>query len=412
MLKVEEWLLTRDLYSEGLNISEISRRTGYARETVRKYLSKKTAPESQRRPPKPSKLDPYKHYLQEKINEGPYTAARLFREIKEMGYDGGLTIVKDFIRKIRPKQGVPAVLRYETKPGVQAQVDWGEVGKVEVDGNLKKLFCFSMVLGYSRMRFVEFTLSTDTPTLLQCHLNAFQYFGGYTQEILYDNMKQVVIRRMLKSSDSEWNSLFEDFFKYYGFVPRLCRPYRPQTKGKIESTIGYIKRDLVLGIKDSSLENLNCQALTWIKRVNSSVHGTTNEIPLERLKDENLISLDQVIPYKVIKIETRKVSKDCYISYLGNKYSIPYKFAGIIAELHISDGKLQVYIDNENICEHEIFSGNCGVIRKKEHFKGLLSEILKEKPACRTTSKVPIKFSGPEVEKRSLEIYEAFSRGG
>lgn len=412
MLKVEDWLLIRDLYSQGFSISEISRRTGLARATVRKYLKTKTAPEAQKRPPKSSILDPYKPYLEEKVNEGPYTAARLFREIQEMGYNGEITIVQDFIRKIRPKQGLQAVLRYETKPGIQAQVDWGEVGKVEADGNLKKLFCFSMVLGFSRMRYVEFTLSTDTTTLLQCHINAFHYFGGCTQEILYDNMKQVVIRRALKSSDSEWNSLFEDFFKYYGFIPRLCRPYRPQTKGKIENTIGYIKRDFFLGGKFSSLENLNCQALAWLKRVNSSVHGTIHEIPLERLKDENLIPLDQVLPYKVVKIETRKVSRDCYISYLGNKYSIPYKFAGRPTELHISDGRIQVFVDNENICEHEIFSGNCRVIRKKEHFKGLLSEILKEKPACRATSQLPTKFSGPEVEKRSLDVYEAFSHGG
>ena len=287
-----------------------------------------------------------------------------------MGYDGEMTIVKDFVRKIRPKQGVLAVLRYETKPGIQAQVDWGEVGKVEVDGKIKKLFCFSMILGYSRMRYVEFTLSTDTPTLIQCHLNSFQYFGGCTQEILYDNMKQVVIKRALKSSDSEWNSQFEDFFKHYGFIPRLCRPYRPQTKGKIENTIGYVKRDLVLGAKFSSLENLNGQALEWLNRVNSSVHGTTHEIPLERFKEENLILQDQVPPYKVVKIETRKVSRDCYISYLGNKYSIPYKFAGRTAELHISDGKFQAYIDNESICEHEILSGNCRVSQEKGTFSG------------------------------------------
>ena len=96
--------------------------------------------------------------------------------------------------------------------------------------------------------------------------------------------------------------------------------------------------------------------------MNSSVHGTTHESPLERSKEENLILLDQVPPYKVVKIETRKVSKDCYVSYLGNKYSIPYKFAGRNAELHIFDGKLQVYIDNESICEHEILSGNCRVL--------------------------------------------------
>ncbi len=320
-------------------------------------------------------------------------------------------LVKDFIKEVRPKQEVLAVLRYETKPGIQAQVDWGEVGKVEIDGKIKKLFCFSMILGYSRMRYVELTLSTDTSTLLQCHLNAFQYFGGCTQEILYDNMKQVVIKRALKSSDSEWNLQFEDFFKYYGFIPRLCRPYRPQTKGKIENTIGYVKRDFVLGVKSNSLENLNGQALEWLKRVNSSVHGTTHEIPLERFKEENLILLDQVPPYKIVKLETRKVSRDCYVSYLGNKYSIPYKFAESIAELHIFDGKFQVYIDNEVVCEHEILPGNCRVIRKKEHFQGLLSEIQKQNSVSRNTSKILMKFSDPEVEKRSLEVYEAFSQG-
>ena len=190
--------MIRDLSSQNLSISEISRQTGFDRKTVRKYLQLKTLPEPQKRPGRKSKLDPFKSYILEKLKEGPYTAARLYREIKEMGFDGGKTIVKDFVKEVRPQQGVPAVLRYETKPGVQAQVDWAEMGTVEVDGKVKKLFCFNMILGYSRMRYVEFTLSIDTPTLIQCHLNAFEYFGGFTQEILYDNMKQVVIKRALK----------------------------------------------------------------------------------------------------------------------------------------------------------------------------------------------------------------------
>src|SRR5690606_26878908 len=113
-------------------------------------------------------------------------------------------------------------------------------GYVEIDGTQRKLYCFTMILGYSRMRYAEFTLQVDVHTLIRCHLNAFQYFGGYPQEILYDNMKQIVLKRGLKSSDSDWNSKFEDFFTHYGFVPRLCRPYRPQTKGKIENTVGFL----------------------------------------------------------------------------------------------------------------------------------------------------------------------------
>ncbi len=411
MLKEEDLFLIRDLSSQNLSISEIARQTGFDRKTVSKYLHLKTLPEPQKRSGRKSKLDPYKSYILEKLKERPYTAARLFREIKEIGFDGGMTIVKDFVREVRPEQGIPAVLRYETKPGVQAQVDWAETGTVEVDGKVKKLFCFNMILGYSRMRYVEFTLSIDTPTLIQCHLNAFEYFGGFTQEILYDNMKQVVIKRALKSSDSEWNSQFEDFFKCFGFIPRLCRPYRPQTKGKIENTVGYVKRDFFLGRQFTSLEGLNAQVHRWLERVNSAVHGTTYQIPLERFKEENLSPLDQVPPYKVVHKETRKVSRDCYISFIGNKYSVPYRFAGRTAELQIFEGKLEIYVDYEKICEHEILPGNCRVSRKKEHFQGLLSEILKENSKCRKDSQIPLKFSGPEVEKRSLDVYETFSEG-
>lgn len=290
--------MIRDLYSQGFGISEIARQTGFDRKTVKKYLKLKTLPEPQNRSGRKSKLDPFKPYILDKLKEGPYTAVRLYREIKEMGFEGGKTIVKDFVQKVRPKQGVPAVLRYETKPGIQAQVDWGELGTIEVDGKVKKLFCFNMILGYSRMRYVEFTMSIDTPTLIQCHLNAFEYLGGFTQEILYDNMKQVVIKRALKSSDSEWNSQFEDFFKFFGFIPRLCRPYRPQTKGKIENTVGYVKRDFFLGRKFTSLEDLNAQVHGWLERVNSTVHGTTYQIPLERFKEEDLNPRGQVPPYK------------------------------------------------------------------------------------------------------------------
>ena len=146
MLKEEELFLIRELSSQNLSISEISRQTGFDRKTVRKYLKIKTLPGPQKRPGRKSKLDLFKPYILEKLKEGPYTAARLYREIKEMGFDGGKTIVKDFIKEVRPKQGVPAVLRYETKPGIQAQVDWGELGTIEVDGKLKKLFCFNMIL--------------------------------------------------------------------------------------------------------------------------------------------------------------------------------------------------------------------------------------------------------------------------
>ncbi len=404
--------MIRELHAQGLSITEISDKTGFDRKTVRKYLSLTSVPEPKKRVKRESKLDKYRDYIIQKLNEGPFTAARLLRELQEMGFTGKYTIVKDFVRKVRPEQGIQAVYRYETKPGIQAQIGWSEFGRAEIDGKVLKLYCFNMILGYSRMRYIEFTVSIDVYTLMQCHLNAFRYFGRYTNEILYDNMKQVVITRALKSSDSEWNAKFEDFFRHYGFIPRLCRPYRAQAKGKIENNIGYVRRDFFLGRSFASIQDMNSQALLWLNRVNSSVHGTTHEIPLERLKSEELKPIDLVPEYFVIREEARKISRDCFISYLENKYSVPYKYAGREATLQIFDGKFRVIVGGEQICEHEILTGSGRESRNKEHFRGLLSEILKENKAAVNKPRCPLlKFESPEVEKRSLSVYDAFSGG-
>ncbi len=322
MLEMEEWFVLKDMYRQGMNISQIARQTGHDRKTVRIYVKSEELPVRKERVKKGSKLDTFKDYIVSRLKEGPFAASRLFKEIQEMGFAGKYTIVKDFVREVRPKQGVQAIYRYETKPGVQAQVDWSEFGKVEIDGKLLKLYCFSMILGYSRMRYIEFALSIDTSTLIKCHLNAFRFFGGYTKEILYDNMKQVVIKRAMKSSDSEWNPKFEDFFKHYGFIPRLCRPYRPQTKGKVENTIGFVRRDFFLGGNFGSVADINSQAITWLNRINSSVHGTTHEIPLERLKSEGLKPINGVPEYLVIREETRTISSDCFISVRQESYTM------------------------------------------------------------------------------------------
>lgn len=165
--------MLRELHNQGMSISEIAKKTGYNRRTVRKYVNSKVPPVAKKRSPKASKLDNYKDYITQRLKNYPLTASRIYREIQEMGFTGKYTIVKDFVREIRPETGVCAIYRYETRPGKQAQVDWGECGYIEIDGTTRKLFCFTMVLGYLRMRYAEFTLSIDVTTLIQCHLNAF-----------------------------------------------------------------------------------------------------------------------------------------------------------------------------------------------------------------------------------------------
>lgn len=403
--------MLRDLFDDGLSISEIARQTGHDRKTISKYINSETPPLRKKRTEKPGKLDPYKDYIIGRLNEHPLSALRLYREIQDQGFKGKYGIVKNFVREVKPKVDAPAIYRYETKPGIQAQVDWAECGKIEIDGKTRKLYCFTMILGFSRMRYAEFTLQTDVFTLIQCHKNAFHYFGGYPQEILYDNMKQIVLDRKQVSSESKWNSRFEDFFKHYGFIPRLCRPYRPQTKGKIESTVKFVKRDFFMGGDFASFSDINQQLQHWLFRVNASIQGTTHEIPAEKLKEEGLNKLDEVTPYQIAREESRKISSDSHLSYLGNKYSVPYKFAGRIARLQIWDTSFAVFVGNELVCRHEIIPGHGRVSRNKDHFKGLLSEILKHNSSPRSKCENIVRFKDSDVEKRPLSVYEAFCCG-
>lgn len=203
-------------------------------------------------------------------------------------------------------------------------VDSLEMHTVYEDGKWKRRYCFLLVLGCSRMRYIEFVTDMSTNILIRCHQNAFRYFGGYPEEILYDNMKQVVVKQLLKQEDSTLNRQFEDFAGFYGFKPILCRPYRGQTKGKVERTVRFVRDNFMIGIKYNSLADLNGQALAWCNKVNGKVHATINEIPFERLKKEGLSPLKR--EYIIDKINLRRVQKDCLISYAGNQYSVPAEY--------------------------------------------------------------------------------------
>jgi len=373
---------------------------------VQKYIKLENPSSPKKRSKKPSKLDDYKEYIINRLNAYPLTATRLYHEIVDLGFTGKYTIVREFVREIKPRSGVPAVYRYETKPGIQAQVDWGECGPIEIDDEQRKLYCFGMILGYSRTRYVEFSLHMDVFSLIQGHLNAFNYYGGFPREILYDNMKQIVQKRGHSSSESTWNPKFEAFFTHYGFIPRLCRPYRPQTKGKIENTVGYVKRDFLLGSEFDSFSAINANLQKWLHRVNSSVHGTTHEIPFERLKQEGLRQLDSIPPYHNIREVTRKISQDSFVSYLGNRYSVPYRYAGRTSKLQITESTFSVFVGSETVCTHEVLPGHDNVVRDKSHFQGLLSEILKQNSCPRTKGKPLFKFKEPDVQQRPLADYE------
>lgn len=371
-MKGDQWMDIRADYKKGLNYTEIGRKYGIDPRTAKRYAQSETKPKYTLSKKRSSILDKYKATIDELLKDAPYSAVRIQEIITEQGYEGKYTVVKDYVRSKKVEFNRQATIRFETMPGLQGQVDWAHFPDYRVykDGRNRKLYCFLMILGYSRMRYIEFVTDMSTETLLRCHNNAFRYFKGYPDEILYDNMKQVVVKRLLKQSESTLNSQFEDFAGFYGFKPILCRPYRGQTKGKIERTVSFVRSNLMIGIKYDTLEDLNNQAAAWCDKVNSKVHATTNKIPFKELIKENLNPLKR--EFMMDKIMLRKIGKDCLISYNGNKYSVPSKYAGKEGAVRVVGGILMIYHHGELIAQHRVDYSKNSMNVNPEHYKDLL----------------------------------------
>ena len=367
----EKWMEIRNERQKGLNYTEIARKHHIDPRTAKKYAESTTRPIYKLSEPKPSKLDPYKEQINMWLEEAPYNAVRILEKIKEQGFTGGRSIVQEYVRGKKEQLDEKATIRFETMPGLQGQVDWAffEDHVVLENGRSKKLYCFLMILGYSRMRYIEFVTDMNTNTLIRCHSNAFRYLHGYPEEILYDNMKQVVIKRLLKQEDSTLNRQFEDFAGFYGFKPILCRPYRGQTKGKVERTVAFVRDNFMIGIKYNSLDDLNGQALAWCNKVNGKVHATTGEIPFERLKKEGLSPLKR--EYIIDKINLRRVQKDCLISYAGNQYSVPAEYVGRDVAVVALDNMLAAYHEGKQIALHRISYQKRDMVVNAQHYRRL-----------------------------------------
>jgi len=386
--------MIREMREKGMSISEIARQMHMSRNTVKKHL-RLDKPLEYKRKERKSKLDPVKPIIKVLIDKYDLSAVRILEEIRKWGYNGSYTTLKRYCRTIRRERSIKAVYRFETDPGKQAQVDFGSFGAVEEDGISRKLYCFSYVLGYSRMRYAEFTTNISVQNLIRMHLNAFIHTGGIPSEILYDNMKQVVIERKIGASESKFNSLFLQFSEHYGFDVKLCYPHRPQTKGKVENSIKFIRNNFFAGREFSSLQDMNNQLSLWLENVNSRIHGSTGKIPMDLVREENLHPLDSIPEFRFRITEERKVSSDCYVSYKGNRYSVPWKYAGRIATVS-EEGSILKIVIGEDTYEHEILQGTGRISRKEEHFEGLLAA-LKDRNLHNYRM---------EVEKRDLRKYE------
>lgn len=341
MLHPEEWMEVKHLLRQGLSQRQVARRTGLSRNTVAR-LAAQPAPQPYARASQGSILDPYKDYLTERFRAYPLSAVRLLEEIRPMGYPGGVHLVREFLATLRTTQRRQelATVRFETAPGEQGQVDWCHCGVFsDALGQPVRVSAFVMVLGFSRMLFVEFTSSMELPELLRCHQQAFAFFGGWPRELLYDNMAQVRLPH-----SAQWNPLFLDFAQHYGFTPRTCRVRRPRTKGKVERAIGYLQSSFLAGRTFADLADLNAQGRHWLDHTaNVRLHATTGQRPVDLLPQEGLLPLSTATPYPVRQRSARKVSAEALVHFDRSTYSVPPEHVGrtVLVEEHGSELRIR-----------------------------------------------------------------------
>jgi transposase len=332
-----------ELKREGLSIKAIGDLLGYDRKTVRKYLvAPEALPTYGPRERSPGKLDPFRDYLVDRLKAGVWNAQVLLRELKQRGYQGGYTILKDWLQPQRASAKTVAVRRFETPPGKQAQVDWGHLGYLETESGPRKIWGFAITMGYSRRMWASAALDQKLGTLLRMHEAAFQEWGGVPEELLYDRMKTVWLGTD-ERGEVLWHPVFLDFARYWGFKPRLW-----------------------------DMDHFNLQTL--------------NGRP----------------PYPYLDDELRKVARDAYVPWRASRYSVHWKYAGKDVWVREHGPEVEVYCDNERIAVHQQAARKHQVITQRGHHEGIpLGSI-----GAGHKTLVHIREQTPSVEARPLAAYD------
>lgn len=313
--------------SQKMRVSDIARQFGITRETVRNALKKESFV-GRKCARRSSLLDPYKDEIMKILDDFPdLSARRILEKIRERGYQGHITILGDYLRESHVHRPEP-YLRLTSVPGLQAQVDWGHCGQFMVGQTIRPLYCFAIVLSFSRAIHLEFTMTMSMEVFLEAHVKAFEYFRGCPKEMLYDNLSSVVTSHV--GTDIRFNPRFLDFSGYYGFKPKACNVRKAREKGRIEMMIKYIKRNFLAGRIFTGLDDVRRQACQWRDEIaNVRIHSVTRQRPVDLLKQERpiLISLPDN-PYDTSLKQLKICPPDAFIRFQTNDYSVPFSCVG------------------------------------------------------------------------------------
>lgn len=355
MIDYDTFLHMRHLHqTEKLTQTQIAAKLGLHPDTVAKWVHLSHYPK-RRTSRRASKLDPFKGQIKRWLEAHPFSSAQILQRLQHMGYDGGRTILKDYLREIRPRKQ-PAYLKLHFDPGECAQVDWGECGPLSIGTTRRKLQVFVMVLCYSRLLFMRFYLSQSLECFLDAHRRAFEFFGAVPRRLMIDNLKTGVIEHR-PGQLPEYHPRYLDLARHYGCSPIACNVGKGNEKGRVERGVGYIKDNFLAGRPRTDLNSLQAAAEAWRDQVaNARVHGSTHAVPRERFEQEEKPAMQplRIEGYDCSVIKRARLSKDARVVFETNTYSVPPGQSNKQLTLKVEAERLRIY-DNPGgspVAEH------------------------------------------------------------
>lgn len=409
----DQWEAIRGRGAAGDSVSLIARDLGLDRKTVRRCLKRQTWVPYRRETARPTQLDTHRDWLVHRAPQVGYSARVLFQELRsQRGFTGCYETVKVAVRPLRSTATVAAITqrRFETGPGEQAQVDWGQVtvclGEVPI-----KVHVFVMTLGYSRRGYAEGYLNERMDSLLSAHERAFAHFGGVCQTLLYDRMRTVTIGTTQDDAGvrrAKLNVTFQAFADHWGYTIRLCQPYRAQTKGKVESGVKYVKRNFVPGRRFRDLEDFNAQLTAWQAEIaDVRVHGTTHQRPIDRFAKETTALMPAAGHRSFLHalVRERVVAEDWLVAIDANRYSVPFRLIGKTVQVIREGGHWIIRHQGTVVAEHAVLSGRAQLSVLPEHGPGATPRNQRQRFAS-ANDRSPAQHADRDVQVRDLDIYD------